>query len=173
MRNVVYDHKMMAGVVSQKKTHADVVDDVCWDHSKRIADGSRYVRAFTHFSKRAISVVVVEKAWGAAKNPGNTVIVVSELVIAAGELLLRAIVNETADEKVKESIIVEVEPNCAGGPPRSGKTGFLGHVAESAVAIVFVQNAASVGSDEDIRPSIIVLVADSNAHSKGSASRAS
>ena len=97
---------------------------------------------------------------------------VSELVIATGEFLLRAIINKTADEEVKTAVIVEVEPYRAGGPAGRSKAGFLGHVGERAVAIVLVENAASIGCDEDIRPPVVVVVTDGNAHSESSARHA-
>src|SRR5437867_9927040 len=43
------------------------------------------------------------------------------------------------------------------------------YVGECTVTIVLVKNAASVGCDENIRPSVVVVVADGNAHSEGSA----
>ena len=63
---------------------------------------------------------------------------VSELVIAAGELLLRAIVNKAANEKVQKAIIVVVEPNRAGSPARRGQAGFFCDVGKCPVAIVLI-----------------------------------
>ena len=97
---------------------------------------------------------------------------VSELVIAAREFLLRAIINKTADEEVKKAIIVEVEPYRAGGPAGRSNPGSLGHVGERAVAIILVENAASIGCNEDVRPPVVVVITDGNAHSESSARHA-
>src|SRR3977135_3862509 len=159
-------------MVSDEQVHPPVVVYIRRHHAKRLACRPRYIRAFAHFRERAITVVVVEKTRSPAKNSRNAVIMVSELVVAAGEFLLRAIINKTADEEVKTAIIVEVEPYPAGGPAGRSKAGFLGHVCERAVAIVLVENAATIGCDEDIRPPVVVVVTDGNAHSESSACHA-
>src|SRR5437867_9734492 len=46
------------------------------------------------------------------------------------------------------------------------------YVGECTVTIVLVKNAASVGCDENIRPPVVVVVADGNTHSEGSARHA-
>src|SRR5207249_489644 len=60
----------------------------------------------------------------------------------------------------------------AGGPTGGSKASFLGDVGECTVTIVLVKNAASVGCDENIRPPVVVVVADGNTHSEGSARHA-
>src|SRR6267143_2496921 len=169
IRTAVDEQKILDRIVGNEQVHTPVVVYIRRHHAKRLACRPRYIRAFAHFRERAITVVVVEKTRSPAKNSRNAVIVISELVIAAGEFLLRAIVNKTADEEVKTAIIVEVEPYRAGGPAGRSKAGFLSHVGERAVAIVLVENASSIGCDEDIRPPVVVVVTDGNAHSESSA----
>ncbi len=73
-------------------------------------------------------------------------------------------VNESPDEEVEASIVIVVEPNRAGRPPRSGDSCTFGHISEGAVAIITIENAASVLRDVEIGKAVRIVVTHRNAH---------
>ena len=72
-------------------------------------------------------------------------------------------IHEVADEQVEPAIVVVVEPDSAGSPSGSGDAGLLGHIGESAVAVVVIENAATVLRDVEVGKAVAVVVADRNA----------
>ena len=46
----------------------------------------------------------------------NAVKLAAEFVVAAGEVARRAVVDEAADEQIEPAVVVEIEPDGAGGP---------------------------------------------------------
>jgi hypothetical protein len=59
-------------------------------------------------------------------------------------------VDEATDEQIEPSIIVVVEPDRARCPAQSGHSCMLGDVGESAIAVVAIENAASILRDVQI-----------------------
>jgi hypothetical protein len=120
------------------------------------------------FRERAVAVVVEQQARRWFEHARNAVKVPAQLVVAAREVLLRSVIDETACEQVQPPVVVIIEPDGAGGPvalERLGaQTGFLAHVGERAVAVIAIQNRPSVGGDEHIWETVVVVVANRNAH---------
>src|ERR1039458_10814920 len=67
------------------------------------------------------------------------------------------------NEKVQPSVAVIVAPCRAVGPIAQSHTGLLGHVRETTVMVVVVEPVLAEVSHEDIRPPIVIEVADSDA----------
>ena len=116
-----------------------------------------------HIGERAIAVVVEQPTGLGSINVGNAVVALAVFVIAASLFDFFAEVHETADKKIEAAIVVVVEPDRARGPPGGGDAGFFGHVGESAVAIVVIQNAAAVLRDVQVGEAVTVVIADGHA----------
>src|SRR5579864_7576718 len=69
------------------------------------------------------------------------------------------------------AIIVVIEPGRARGPsPRILNTCVRAHVGEGSVTVVVIENASAVTHHEQIRESIVVIVAYSHSHAEKSLS---
>jgi len=80
---------------------------------------------------------------------------------------MQLVLSEAGAEKILETIIVIVSDADAGGPANRLQAGFLSHVSEGAVAVVFVEPVgcaegrafrASAGKDEQIHPAVVVVI---------------
>ena len=95
----------------------------------------------------------------------------AELVVAAGEMAAVAVIDETADEQIEPAVVVEIEPDGAGGPVIlenfGAQPGVLAHVGEGAVAVVAVEDGAAVGGDEQIGEAVVIVIAHGHAHAEG------
>src|SRR5215469_4581985 len=131
-------------VVGDEEVHEAVVVDVGGDHAKAFAERAGNARALLRRCERAIAVIVIEEAGGGLKEARNAVVLLAELVVAAGVALAGAVVDETADEEIELAVVIVVEPDCAGGETRRLETGLFGDVGESAVAVVAIENAVAV-----------------------------
>ncbi len=74
------------------------------------------------------------------------------------------------DEQIEQSVVIHVDPDGGNRPQRAVlgiiplvEAGFLRHIGEGAVAIVVIKRVAVNAGDEDVRMSIVVVVADGNA----------
>ncbi len=76
-----------------------------------------------------------------------------------GQVLRFVKVHESADKQVEASVIVVVEPNCTGRPSRRSDAGFFGHIGESAVAVVVIEDASTILSDVQIGKAVSIVVA--------------
>jgi hypothetical protein len=112
---------------------------------------------------------VEEKARGRLKDPRDAIVVSANAVIAAEDMLVEAVLDETANEQIEITIVIIVEPNSAGRPTRAGEPGFFSYVGKSTIAIIVVENALAVGSDKDIGKPVVVIIADSDPHAKSPA----
>src|SRR5258706_1765502 len=70
----------------------------------------------------------------------------------------------SSDEEIEMAVIIEIE-KARGDRPAAGRySSFLGHIRESAVAIVVVQDILAVAGDVEIGETVIVIVAHGDAH---------
>src|SRR5215475_4491879 len=74
-------------------------------------------------------------------------------------------VHETADEQIELAVAVVINPNGTRSPTRSGNSRRNGHIGESSVAIVPIQNDATVLRDVNIGETVGVVIAHRHAHS--------
>src|SRR5207244_2218479 len=82
----------------------------------------------------------------------------TELIVAALQLLYTGVIDKAADEQVEFAIGVVVEPDGAGSPTGRGKPGLFGDVGKCSVVIIFVENAFAVCGDKEIGPAVVVVV---------------
>src|SRR5580704_3194333 len=67
--------------------------------------------------------------------------------------------------KVEESVTIQIHPGRAGRPPASPDTSFLGYICEGAITIVAVKFIAAVSRYVEILKTVVIVIANSNAHS--------
>ena len=84
--------------------------------------------------------------------------------VAAGAGLRRVELEVVRDEEVEPAVAVVVEEGRAAAPEPVVDTGPRGHVAETAAALVVVEDAAAVGGDVHVRPAVVVVVPHREAH---------
>ena len=134
------------------------------------------VGAAAHFGERAVAVVVEEQAGGGLEDARNAVELAAQFVIAAGEVAVGAVVHEAADEEIEAAVVIEVEPDRAGGPVAfedfGAEAGLLADIGEGAVAVVVVEDRTAVGGDEEVGEAVVVVVAGGHAHAEGAAGHA-
>src|SRR5258708_31490250 len=70
----------------------------------------------------------------------------------------------SSDKKIEMAVIIEIEKARGDRPPAGRYSSFLGHIRESAVAIVVVQDIFAVAGDVKIGEAVIVIVAHGHAH---------
>ncbi len=120
-------------------------------------------RRVAHIGEGTVAVIVKEPAWTWFENPRNAVVAYTGAIGTTAERGVE--LSELADEKVKLSIIVVVEPDGARTPARRSHPSLFCDVGEGAVAIVAVENVATILSDVKIGKTVAVVVADGNTHS--------
>src|SRR5277367_5351274 len=86
------------------------------------------------------------------------------VVISDARKILRLVeVDELADEETEASVVIVVEPDCAGGPSGSCNAGLFGYVSEGSVAVVAVENTSPVLGHIQVREAVAIVVADCDA----------
>ncbi len=80
--------------------------------------------------------------------------------------------GELADEQIEPAVVVVIEPDRAGTPAWSRDTRFLRHVGEGAVAIVVIEDAASVLRNVEVWEAISVVIPHRNTHAIATPSHA-
>src|SRR6266704_2600603 len=111
----------------------------------------------------AVAVVVVDERRNGLKDVGVAVGTVAFFVLATPDIV-EIPLKVAEDNKIKQAVIVQIDPSSTGGPTRTGNAGFFGNVGESAIAIVVVEFVAAVGSNVEICEAVVVVVSDSHAH---------
>ena len=96
----------------------------------------------------------------------------SKFVVAAEYVLVQAVLNEAAHEKVKQPIVVIIEPYSTRRPSGRSDACFFGRVGERPVAIVMIKNTLAVSRDKQVGVAVVVVIANSHAHAEGSARHA-
>ncbi len=74
-------------------------------------------------------------------------------------------VDVVRDEEVDEAVVVVVAEGSAGGPSViDAKASGLRDVGEGAVTVIAVKNDATETGDEEVGPSVVIVIADGDAH---------
>src|SRR5690348_5285282 len=82
-------------------------------------------------------------------------------MLAAPDVVFGRPIDVIQDDQVQPAVFVVVEPAGAGGPAAFiGNSRLCGDVAKRSVAIVMVQNGASVAGDVKIRIAVVVVIRD-------------
>src|ERR1700723_4729263 len=95
-------------------------------------------RFATYVGKRTIAVVVEEPTGARFEYSWNAVVMYSGAIGATAERRIE--LRKLAYKEIEPSVIVVVEPDCAGTPSRRGHTGGFCHIGEGAIAVVAIEN---------------------------------
>ena len=93
-----------------------------------------------------------------------TVGLISGLLFAARDALLKGPAEIPADEQIEFAVIVVVEEARARAPARRRYACLGGHILERAVAPVPVQHIAAIGRQIQIFKAVVIEVADGDPH---------
>src|SRR5580692_4011881 len=86
---------------------------------------------------------------------------------AAVEIVFRRPVDVVGNHQVQFAVVVVIEPRGAGTPLADvSYSGLRCHVGKCAIPVVVIEDASSVAEHEEVRESVVVVVADRNAHTK-------
>src|ERR1700686_1200548 len=94
---------------------------------------------------------------------GNAISSLRVLAGAAVFALRLGKLHKLADEQIQLAVIVIVEPDRAGGPPRRAHSGFFRDIGESAVTVIVVKNVPAVLGDVDILEAVAVIISNRHA----------
>ena len=164
----VHEQEVLRGVVGDEQIDEPVVVDVGGDNAEGLAERSLDLRAPPGRRKGPVAVVVEQEARRRLEEMRNAVVVVEAAVFPVGaqETLVQPVLDEAADEEIQQPIVVVIEPDGARRPPGRGHARFCGHIGERPIAVVAIEQRASIAGDEDVRPAIVVVVADRDAHAE-------
>ena len=159
----VGEKKVRQRVVGHEQIHPAVVIDVRCDHAPGLAGGLSDVGLFRNLGEGAVAVVVEQPARHGFVNPWDAVIALAGLAVAAEFVFGLVEIHEAADEQVKPTVVVVVEPDGARGPAGRGDTRFFSCVGKSSVAVIVVEDALTVLGQVNIREPVAVVVPDRHA----------
>ena len=173
----IAEEKVGHGVVGDKGIEKSIAVEISKRDTHALAKEGIYAGFMRDISECAITVVAIESVVERLIEIGMTVGAQAffERAIRVLVDLPMAVVN---DKKVKQSIVVVVEPACANRPHllamsvRTGDAGFRGDISEGAVAIIAEELVAGDIRDEDVGIAIVVEIPDSHSHSVPSSSDA-
>ena len=131
--------------MATNKVHEAVVVNVGRNHSPCFPEVIADAGTFADVGKSSVAVVVKKPTGHWFVQPRNAV--AGAVAGRTGQILGFVKVDEAADKQIEAAVVVIVEPNRARRPSWRGHTGFLGHIGESAVAIVVIQNALAILRD--------------------------
>src|ERR1035438_632715 len=86
------------------------------------------------------------------------------LVLASVWVVVKRPIEIASDYKVEESIVINIHEGRTGRPSRRADTSLLGYVGEMTIAIVVEQLIVWEARDEEIFPSIVVVVTHRHSH---------
>src|ERR1700758_3499300 len=77
----------------------------------------------------------------------------------------KVVVDVAGDKQVKAAITVVIAPGSAVGPVSQCDSGLLANIRKSAIVVIAIEAVFAEVGDEDVRPAIIVKVADRHTES--------
>src|ERR1700736_3606031 len=114
-----------------------------------------------HVLEGAVAPVVVKnvrRAWELSRRT------ISVKIGAAIFAVLRVPLHIPRDEQVQLAIVVVIEKAGGNGPTAACDSRFRGHIGESSVAVVVIQNVLAIASNVQVGIIVIVVVTDGYAH---------
>src|SRR5260370_26386020 len=121
-----------------------------------------------HVSESAVTIIVIEKVWQTrvkrrrAREPFS--------VIPTDFRSHKRPIQIICDKKIKQSVIVVVEPSCTDRPKflsvtvNAGYAGLFSDVSECTVAVVVIEDIAIYPGQVEVGPAVIVEVGRSDSH---------
>src|SRR6266550_781756 len=99
----------------------------------------------------------------------DTIVTAAHSLIGTKNVQRLLVSHKAQNKQIKLAIIVIVEPDGAGGPPRRGDSGFISHICERTIAVIAIKNIAAITGDIEINPTIAIVIAGGDAHPKRAA----
>src|SRR5437667_11952702 len=90
---------------------------------------------------------------------------IPRLLLAAVNILLEAPIEIAADEQVELAVVVVVEKAGARAPSGGRDSRLRRHILKRAVAAIPVENIGAIGGQVEILKSVVIIIADGDAHS--------
>ena len=114
----VREQEVLHRVVRDEEVHQPVVVDIGSDDAEGLAEGALDVGAAARQREGAVAVVVIERAGRRLEDARNAVEALSELVVAAEDVVLQRELDEAAEKQIELAVVVVVEPDGACRPVR-------------------------------------------------------
>ena len=157
------------GIVGNINVGPAVVVEIGSQHAESVrAVGAENSRRLGNVGERSVAVVVVENVLAALQSRRSARHHHTLVEARAGLRHRRRCqieIDVVGDEQIELPVAIVVDEGAACVPARAfaRHAGLLADVGERAVAVVVVQNILAEVGDEQIVPSVVVVVADANA----------
>src|ERR1700683_3553363 len=163
----IEEEKIRYGVVADEQIHPAVVVDVRGDDSPCFSERGGDAGFFADVGESAVAIVVEQIAGLGSIDIWFAVPAFAGEGVAAEFIFGSVEIHEAADEQIEAAVIVVIKPDGAAAPAGSGDAGFGGDVAESAVAVIAIEDAVRVLRDVEVGETVGIVIADSDAHAVG------
>src|SRR5260370_19738703 len=131
-------------------------------HAPGFSRMSRNARFPADIRECPVAIVVKQPARPRLEDARNTIMMRAVLIDAAAARLVE--LRKLANEKVQPPIVVVIEPHRARTPSWSRDAGLLRNIRESPVAIIMVEDAASVLRHVQIGKTVAIIVPRRDSH---------
>src|ERR1700682_1289222 len=122
----------------------------------------RNSRSFGNVSEGSVSIVAKQPTRHRLLNFWNAIVALAVIMDSPRLVLLLAEIHKLAHKQIQPSIIVIIEPHCAGRPPGRGHPGLFRYIRKRPISIVVKENAPPVLRHIKIRESVPVVIAHSH-----------
>src|ERR1700691_5528439 len=163
----IEEEKIRYGVVADEQIHPAVVVDVRGDDSPCFSERGGDAGFFADVGESAVAIVVEQIAGLGSIDIWFAVPAFAGEGVAAEFIFGSVEIHEAADEEIEAAVVVVIKPDGAAAPAGSGDAGFGGDIAESAVAIIVIEDAVRVLRDVEVGETVAIVIADSDAHAVG------
>jgi len=115
------------------------------------------------FGKGAVAIVVIDQHCNRLKNVGMAISSIAFAVLTAPHIIPVPL-NVAQNNKIKQSIVIKIDPGCARRPSTAANTSFSGDIGERAISIIVVELVTAICSHVEIFAAIIVVIACGYSH---------
>ncbi len=133
-----------------------------------IAVGIVHTRCFRNVGKRSVAVVVKQRIAGTLQSARPTLHVDPAILAvrrgAKSRQIVQVEIHVIGHHQIKVAVAIIIAERCASGPAAVGDASLLGHVSESAVAIIFEKFVSAQAGQINIGPAVVVVVTHRSAH---------
>src|SRR5580693_3525233 len=167
----VFVEKLRGRVVGDIDVRTAGIVEIHPDHSHTIVSvGVADSRAFRDISKSAIAIVV-KKGVSGASQAARTALHINTAVLAVRSFpeareIIEVKIDVVGNHEVQKAVTIVITKGSAGRPAAIGDACLFRDIGERAVAVVVIKNIPAETSNVQIRPTIIVVIADGTTHGK-------
>ena len=160
--SLVVIEKLDHGIIGDEEIDVAIAIIVGDGHAKSL---SRLAKAdlLRDLGEGPVLIIVIDERGNRLEEVGMAIRAVAFFVFAAPDVV-EIPIQIAKDDQIQKPVAIQIDPRRAGGPPASRDAGLLRHVGERAVAVVVVELVAAIGGYIKILESVVVVVADGNAH---------